>query len=414
MSQKRSAIIGWAIAVVFVAAFLFAWQAFKVELTYRISPELGDEIVIALGSLANPDTVREQFAISPVVDGDLVWIEESREFSFLPNEPLAPEATYRVYIGTRSPLRASIAPGNVVFAFTTGRGEVEPILLEGAPHERYIDINLATSQATLVEGGRAVAVFPIAAQGSPWTSPTRQGNYSVLSKEQNHLSTIYGVWMPLSIRYSGPYFIHAWPYWPNGTPIKSNYSGGCIRMFDHDMQKMYDWAQVGDPFIVHETPGKTPIFSSDTIDDGDLVRAQGDENVYVLKEVGGERYKRHVLTEQFGEWYPHLKRFWPRVKTVLDASIIEPYFTSRWVLTTAIKENGHRYIYEINAPGVKHLMRCGDGPTSTQNAEAWKCEGSWTAYGWPKEELYVASDEELAAYADGEGIILPVAPWVIR
>ena len=83
--------IGWAIAVVFIAAFLFAWQAFKVELTYRISPELGDEIVIALGSLANPDTVREQFAISPEVDGDLAAFRDSLEaFTFYGGEQLEP------------------------------------------------------------------------------------------------------------------------------------------------------------------------------------------------------------------------------------------------------------------------------------------------------------------------------------
>lgn len=403
--------IGSVLTLLIFGAFLFAWQLFKIDLLYRTSPVLGDELVITLGPLVDPEWVRDVFALSPTIDGELVWLEELREFRFLPNEPLAPEVTYRAYVGTRSRIRAGVLPTNVVFAFTTGRGESEPILVPDAPHERYIDVNLATSQITLVDGGRPIAVYPLAAQGSPWTSPTRQGTFSVLSKEPNHLSNIYYVYMPLAIRYSGPYFIHAWPYWPSGAPIISSYSGGCIRMLDHDMQEIYDWARVGDTFVVHETPGKIPIFSADTIGNGDLVRVEGEADVYVLKEQDGERYKRHVFSEQFGDWYPHLERFWPRIKTLLHAEILKPYFTSRWVLTEDIQENGHRYIYEIREPGVRHLMYCGDGPGDTKAPAAWKCEGSWEAYGWPKGELYSVSDGELAAYAVGDTIDLPVAPW---
>lgn len=409
---RRNALIGLALAVLMTVGGVFLWREYSVEITYRSGPVLGDEIVLKLGKLADPDTVRDQFAISPDVLGELAWLPDEREFRFLPMEPLAPEVTYRIYIGTRSWLRASVHPGNVVFAFTTGRGAVEPILVPNAPHERYIDVNLATEQVTLVENGKPFAVYPVAAQGSPWTSPTRQGEFSVLSKEENHLSSLFNVWMPLSMRYSGPYFIHAWPYWPGGRRIQGNVSGGCIRMYDHDMREVYDWAQVGDPFVVHETPGKTPVFTPETLSDGDLVQVEGSADVYVLKQGVTNSYKRHVMTDDFGEWYSHLKKFWPRVKVVLDAASLEPYLTSRWVMTEQTQENGHRYLYEINAPGVKHLMRCGDGPGDSKPPEPWKCEGSWEAYGWPKDELYTASDQELAAYANGSEIVLPTAPWL--
>lgn len=411
--HRKGIILGGIVMLLLFGVFLFVRNANTIELTYRLSPELGDEIVIVLGSLQNPDEIRETFRIVPPMDGDLVWIEEERELRFLPVDGFASGREYVVSVGPkRSKLQAALqGPGHVLTFITptaSGVSLVEPLV----DAERYIDVNLSTMQITLVEGGKPFAIYPLAAIGSPYTSRTREGTFSVLSKETNHLSTIYKVWMPLAIRYSGPYFIHAWPYWPGGQPIRSTFSGGCIRMFDHDMREIYDWARVGDPFVVHSTPARTPAFTAETVDDGDLVRIEGDDAVYVLKEEGGERYKRHVLTDQFEDWYPHLKRFWPRVKAVVDATALDSYTTSRWVLTETTKENGQRYVYEIRAPGIKHLILCGDPSASSGQVppEAWRCESVWEAYGWSKTELFVAADEELAAYADGDPIVLTAAP----
>ena len=60
--------------------------------------------------------------------------------------------------------------------------------------------------------------------------------------------------MPLSMQFYGDYFLHAWPYWPNGEKLISKYSGGCVRLFDKDAQELFAFADIGTPVRVHSTP----------------------------------------------------------------------------------------------------------------------------------------------------------------
>ncbi|MDP3697600.1 MAG: L,D-transpeptidase [Candidatus Taylorbacteria bacterium] len=131
----------------------------------------------------------------------------------------------------------------------------EAISLSALPHQKasqgkFIDVNLQSMELTMWENGQAVGKVPVAGTGNPRTSPTRKGFFTILSKEENHLSSLSRVWMPWSMRYSGDYYIHGWPYWPNGSKLTSKYSAGCVRLFDNDIKKVYEFSEVGTSVLI--------------------------------------------------------------------------------------------------------------------------------------------------------------------
>ncbi len=148
----------------------------------------------------------------------------------------------------------AIAPVNEAEfnSFTSG----ESVDLAYLPHRKaargkFIDVNLQTMETTLYNNGNVVKKFPVAAKGNPWRHPTRKGLYNIKNKERNHLSSLYNVWMPYAMQYSGNYFIHGWPYYPGGRRVQSNYSGGCIRVSQENAKFMLNWTTTGTPIFVH-------------------------------------------------------------------------------------------------------------------------------------------------------------------
>jgi D-alanyl-D-alanine carboxypeptidase len=101
--------------------------------------------------------------------------------------------------------------------------------------------------------GELVEEVPILTKGrdgSWWETPA--GLYKVEGKEKNHFSSFGRVNMPWSMPFQGNFFIHGWPYYPDGTPVDSRYSGGCIRVSTEDAKKVYDLVKVGTPILVFE------------------------------------------------------------------------------------------------------------------------------------------------------------------
>lgn len=93
-------------------------------------------------------------------------------------------------------------------------------------------------------------------KGTPWETPG--GDYSVLFKEKNHFSSIGGVWMPYSLQFFGNFFIHGWPYYEDGTPVREGYSGGCIRLSTADAKVVFEFADKGTTVSVHATDEAWP------------------------------------------------------------------------------------------------------------------------------------------------------------
>lgn len=117
----------------------------------------------------------------------------------------------------------------------------------------FVEADLSAMKLTLYEGGEPQEIFPILTkgrEGSWWETPA--GVYRVGSKAQNHFSSFGGVYQPWSVQFQGNFFIHGWPYYPDGTPVASTYSGGCIRLSSADAERVFEKIKVGTPVLVFE------------------------------------------------------------------------------------------------------------------------------------------------------------------
>ncbi len=136
--------------------------------------------------------------------------------------------------------------------------------IEGVPvsemakgEERFIAADLKLMQIFLYEQGVLLETIPIVSKGKPgsyWETPT--GRYDVITKEESHFSSFGEVYMPYSMQFFGNFFIHGWPYYPDGSPVSAGYSGGCIRLSTIDAKKVYDFAERKTPIFVYNESNK--------------------------------------------------------------------------------------------------------------------------------------------------------------
>ena len=123
----------------------------------------------------------------------------------------------------------------------------------------FIEANLSEMKLRVYKGGsleKEVDILTKGREGSWWETPA--GIYRIETKEESHFSSFGHVYQPYSMAFQGNFFVHGWPYYPDGKPVESAYSGGCIRLGDEDAKAVYKLAKVGMPIIVFEKD-----FSSD-------------------------------------------------------------------------------------------------------------------------------------------------------
>lgn len=117
-----------------------------------------------------------------------------------------------------------------------------------------IEISIAEQEIRLWDGRRVVAEYAVSTGTS--SHPTPRGNYKILSKETNHWSRSYGVWMPYAMRIVGGIFIHQNPVTTDGRTIGVKALGnpashGCIRVGPGNAKSVYNFARVGTPVWIH-------------------------------------------------------------------------------------------------------------------------------------------------------------------
>lgn len=159
----------------------------------------------------------------------------------------------------------------------------------------FIEADLSAMKISVYKDGAAVFEAPILTkgrEGSWWETPA--GLYQIESKEKNHFSSMGHVYQPWSMVFQGNFFIHGWPYYPDGTPVASTYSGGCIRLADKDAETIYNLTSAGMPVLVYEEDfiedtfvyaPKTPIASAESYLAADL----HSNYVFTEKEPEAER-----------------------------------------------------------------------------------------------------------------------------
>src|SRR3989344_773848 len=325
-SLRIFAVLGMLLAMGVLTYLVFLPNQ-KVTIVYNESTFIGDEIVVQFPRWATEKAAVSAFHIAPTTRGQMVWLDDTKELHFVPEAGFDPTISYRITVTLKHPLVAAATLAQKTYTVTAPAAKNEtdypPAITEG----KYIDVNFETMKLTLVENGKTHKAFPMAGKGNPWRTPTRQGTFTIRSKENLHWSTIYKLWMPYAMNYSGDYFLHGMPYWPNGARLTSIYSGGCVRLFDDVAKAVFEWSEIGTKVVVHSTP-QASLVAPTHLEDGDLVRELGDPRVYLVKQVDAKRFKRHILTDKMQEWYPHLKPFFPKVK-IVPQGMLADYIESR-------------------------------------------------------------------------------------
>lgn len=119
--------------------------------------------------------------------------------------------------------------------------------------EKVIEIIISSQQLRAWDGQQLVMETAVSTGKPGYETP--RGQFSILSKERRHWSTIYGVWMPYAMRVVGGIFIHELPVRASGEryggdQLGSPASGGCVRVGVGSAERLYNWAPVGTTVVI--------------------------------------------------------------------------------------------------------------------------------------------------------------------
>ena len=129
---------------------------------------------------------------------------------------------------------------------------VRPLITTG----KYIDIDLSAQVMTIFEDGKFLDAY-LVSSGKPGME-TPKGSYQIRNKANRPLSKEYGLYMPnwMALVPDGKFGIHELPEWPNGYKEGANHLGipvshGCVRLGVGPAKRVFDWAELGTPVVVH-------------------------------------------------------------------------------------------------------------------------------------------------------------------
>lgn len=164
----------------------------------------------------------------------------------------------------------------------------------------FLEADLFSMELKLYEGGEIIEIVPIRAKGkkgSWWETPS--GLYQVEAKLPNHFSSMSRVYMPWSIHFHGNFFIHGWPYLSNGQMVRSDTSGGCIRLKTEDAKKIYDLTKIGMPVLVYheeKTQEKIKYEFQPEIEADSFLIVDMDNNFVFFDKDSNSNYQLNYLT----------------------------------------------------------------------------------------------------------------------
>jgi len=105
------------IAVAVVAIFFRSVSPIAPRISYTNTPALGDIVTVNFRLPISEQDAMKSFSIHPLVEGELVWLEEYRELRFVPLVGFSPDILYTVAIERRGWFSAQVAGGNQRRAF---------------------------------------------------------------------------------------------------------------------------------------------------------------------------------------------------------------------------------------------------------------------------------------------------------
>lgn len=127
---------------------------------------------------------------------------------------------------------------SVWLRMATGPSRTLPAIAELPPGERRIVVDVNRLVLTLYVGGEVIKKYPIAI--GKWHTPTPIGEFVILSKDYAPGGAFGTRWMGLNVPWGG-YGIHG-----TNKPwsIGSAASAGCIRMFNEDVEELFELVTV--------------------------------------------------------------------------------------------------------------------------------------------------------------------------
>jgi lipoprotein-anchoring transpeptidase ErfK/SrfK len=211
------------------------------------------------------------FKLEPYVPVIYQNNEAKTQFEILPQESLQPDTTYTLTLRAKAanakdstfvpihtttfttiPPKPKTWAENLQDRLEEAKIFTKPKITEG----KYIDINLETQIMTIFEDGQNKGTFLISS-GKPGMD-TPKGQHQIYNKHPRPWSSKYGLYMPywMAITPSGKYGLHELPEWPGGYKEGQNHLGikvshGCVRLGVGPAEKVYNWAEIGTPVIVH-------------------------------------------------------------------------------------------------------------------------------------------------------------------
>jgi len=121
---------------------------------------------------------------------------------------------------------------------------------------KYIDINLASQVMVLFEQGEVLDAYMVSS--GKRGMETKKGTFKVENKAKRPLSKEYGLYMPnwMALVPDGKFGIHELPEWPSGYKEGANHLGtpvshGCVRLGIGAAKRVFDWAEMGTPVVIH-------------------------------------------------------------------------------------------------------------------------------------------------------------------
>lgn len=121
---------------------------------------------------------------------------------------------------------------------------------------KYIDINLKSQIMAIFENGELLDAYMISSGKRGFETP--QGSFKIHNKVPRAWSKKYGLFMPhwMAIIGSGSYGIHELPEWPGGYKEGANHLGtpvshGCVRLGVGPAERVFGWAEIGTPVVIH-------------------------------------------------------------------------------------------------------------------------------------------------------------------
>lgn len=160
----------------------------------------------------------------------------------------------KIYEGSFETLPPKPAAWSLDFAtrLLEAKRYTKPIFATG----KYIDIDTESQVMVLFDNGSVLDAYMVSSGKRGMDTP--KGNFAIQNKTPRAWSKTYGLYMPywMAIVPSGKFGIHELPEWPGGYKEGASHLGtpvshGCVRLGVGPAARVYEWADMGTPVVVH-------------------------------------------------------------------------------------------------------------------------------------------------------------------